>query len=273
MVQRLILIFGLCTLASALLRVPGENFDPQFRIMKGEISFVPYYVYLELAYRSKEGRIRAFICGGSLISERHVLTTAHCVINNALQCQRVFYILAHFGIQRQNDNTERRTILAEDVHEHEKYDCNPAYYDVAVLVLKEKVEYSTYIKPVELPGPGLTTLMLENQKAIVTGFGKDENGVFPTYLKSTNVTIQPRPFCAKYKVPTDHICTDLKDHRGDCGGDSGGPVVINNTVIGLISYGPNTNKQVACEKDTYSAYTSVIAYTSWIKKQMQAHAG
>ena len=91
-------------------------------------------------------------CGGTLIDENHVLTSAHCVTDTAYSWQDLILIFGtnNLGIKKQyNRNRLDLSILQFIVHP--KYDPEYMYYDVAIIQLNETIEFNEHIRPVCLP--------------------------------------------------------------------------------------------------------------------------
>ncbi|XP_050295934.1 chymotrypsin-like [Anthonomus grandis grandis] len=133
--------------------------------------------------------------------------------------------------------------------------------DIALLLLPTHVELSKTIRPMSLPPKSATTKQMEGARAVVCGFGMDENGGYPEYLKAVDITIENKVFCQKHHTASDKICARIQNKETDCDRDSGGPVVINNTLYGLVSHGANVKKFT---NSPFSAYTSIIYYRNWI---------
>ncbi|XP_050518685.1 trypsin-7-like [Diabrotica virgifera virgifera] len=138
--------------------------------------------------------------------------------------------------------------------------------------LAKKVTFSKKIQPIQLPEQDYE--VPAGTKVTTAGWGKTEHRVnYTPFLLEISTKIIDSQTCEKLfsstkgvKVTERNICAEnFKEKKVACGGDSGGPLELNGTLIGVVSWGDCNSPAEVVEKYT-TVFSDVRDFIPWIKK-------
>ncbi|KAK7151585.1 hypothetical protein R3I94_008044 [Phoxinus phoxinus] len=195
-----------------------------------------------------------YMCGGSLIDKRWVVSAAHCKLSKGNQI--VIYLGKH-NISG-TEGTEQR-IEAERLIYYSKYNDTLHNHDIMMIKLRTPAILNKYVKPIRLA----TSCTSAGEQCLVSGWG-DTGGHTASVLQCLNLPVLSRAKCRRAygaKITENMFCAGFMEGGKDsCQGDSGGPVVCNRELKGVVSWGNG------CALPGFpGVYTEVCRYTHWIK--------
>jgi hypothetical protein len=248
----------------------GDHFFPFFTGVKNDetakitggsdadISEFPWQIYLEAD---------SYTCGGSIISNEWIITAAHCTkgdYNEPIAPSKMDVIV---GANNPRSSLQGKKYFVSEVIAHELYDPETLNNDIALLKLKQPIDYVN-AEPIKLisekdvnegaTDPGVLSW--------VTGYGltRVTPATYPTTLQKVQMPIVTNEQASTVWsfIPESDMMAGYRNVTKDaCSGDSGGPLVVpvsgEYKLAGLVSWG-------STKCNTYGAYTRLSLFESWI---------
>ncbi|XP_060849912.1 venom protease-like [Rhopalosiphum padi] len=223
-------------------------------------------------------------CGGTLVTNKHVLTAAHCIVPHVkLTTVRLGELDLNPNVQ---DNARPLDVPVERIIVHERYDRTRLINDIALLKLKYSVTFNDLIQPICMPMTSkIKNIDMSRSLPFVAGWGTTEP--VPTYsappvttLMEVQVPMMSTADCAKVysnapQVIIDDrvLCAGFPDGGKDsCRGDSGGPLMYPKGkqyyLMGIVSYGG----LVCGQPGVPGVYTKVPSFMDWIIDKINKNA-
>jgi len=219
-----------------------------------------------------------FMCGGSIIGWKTVITAAHCITKGK-------DVQVWAGLHDRKDATsstpqspylQTQTVPDSNVIVHPQYDSVTIANDIAVLKLSTKLTFNDGVRPICLLNP--TRTYRPTASFIASGWGK-MRGKRSTKLQQVILKFVTNDDCNKemkkqYNDIRYHgqMCAKGAQTGGDtCQGDSGGPLITKAAgkrrpkpwiLSGITSFGSSRCGGIG-------VYTDVAKYTKWIRSHSE----
>ena len=140
------LIFKVVAFLSSLILFCNGNIDDMARLVDGkDAEQKDWYFMASLYERSKDSSTKYFrFCGGAIITKWHILTTAHCLINNSIKLkpEDILVVAGSTYIKMFLDLKNTKNLVAyrsvQSLTFHPKYNHKKVANDIAILKLKER---------------------------------------------------------------------------------------------------------------------------------------
>ena len=195
-------------------------------------------------------------CGAVIISNRWVLSAAHCTINRAQTSVRVVVgsvLLNSGGVVH----------LSSRIVNHPQYNSQWISFDVSVTQTESVMTFNANVNAVPLAssftGGGLNAVVSGWGGTAVTGGPAPNNLQVLTTTTLTNADCQARHTVGNAAFVFDHkICTFTQAGQGICQGDSGGPLVAGGQVVGTVSW------NIPCARGWPDAFDRTFYFRDWI---------
>ncbi|KAK9695314.1 Trypsin [Popillia japonica] len=230
---------------------------PNIPLLDGKIVGGSNADILDYPYQVSVQEFYLHICGGSIISTKHIVTAAHCTYETIAS-----YLNIRAGTAIRNSGGV--TIDVSIIYQHPEFSNVTYDYDIAVLELVSDLTFSDTIIAISLPNENQQ--LIAGTESVVTGWGAtEEDGIGSNQLLMVEVPLVSATDCQaayapNYVITERMLCAGFTEGGKDaCEGDSGGPLAIDGLLIGVVSWG------AGCARPDYpGVYANVPNLRSYI---------
>ncbi|ODN01618.1 Serine protease snake [Orchesella cincta] len=219
-------------------------------------------------------------CGATLISEKYLLTAAHCVMHRLGKPSYAILGDGTLDPRVAPGNPYQKLVFIEEHVVHPKYIPPFIYHDIALLRLSASLDLNRYVLPACISTPLKAPRRNSNVEACGWGIRDDETT--PTnnnimQLQVANISTIGQGTCNKiYEDKPDKNANNMDgllksqfcatgENEDICRSDSGGGVFLREEqclfhIVGITSLG-----STKCGLASPTIYTNVASYQDWIE--------
>ena len=236
----------------------------------------PWYASL---YATLPNELDTTLCGAMLVSNRHAITAAHCVVHQGEVLDDV--LLFFQGSNRHYASAQ--VVLATQVIVHEAYDGSPFYHADIAIVRFDRDLIAEGTRPVQLAWGSGWSRMTDEGLVDIVGYGTTETGHIGYPLRSVSLPAISKSECvgeSPYQWPIEYLHGDLcagyywNVHVDECSangcpdscqGDSGSPLFVDAAAL--------ADQSIAMPQWTTTATTSALVFGIVSRGEMPCGAG
>ncbi|XP_025987196.1 serine protease gd isoform X2 [Solenopsis invicta] len=235
-----------------------------------------------------------FLCVGTVLTTRHVITAAHCMKtsgNDTVDPDNLFVTFGKLNLRQWNEN-------GITIREVESYKIHPDFAhtisadsDLAILILRMPVDFSPFIKPICLWFGPTNLENVVDRTGYVVGWGQRifENNDFSRHVsrytreseipRMSRVSIVNKEECAQADTRFNQLisertfCAGFRNEIDLCNVDSGSGLMLFDSITGryelrgIVSRTIVGNLKSSCTL-RYVVYVDVAKYMPWIRQQI-----
>ncbi|KAL0850914.1 hypothetical protein ABMA28_006823 [Loxostege sticticalis] len=200
-------------------------------------------------------------CGGTIIARRAILTAAYCT-SGTLPARWRTRVGATYA------NSGGTVVNTQRIINHPSYNSFTRDSDIAIIRTSSNLPNNNNVRSAYIPGPAYYPM--DHTPVVATGWGRTAQNSQPSeQLRSVQIWIINQAICRQRyaaigRAVTDNmICAGWLDMGGrdQCIGDEGGPLILNNVVVGITSW-----RQGCGIPQFPGVNTRVSRFSAWVER-------
>lgn len=269
----------------------GLHTEP--KIINGVITAIDEFPWMALLKYNTSRGIKAG-CGGVIISNRFVLTAAHCIVGNVARSlgKPILVTLGEYNLEdvKNCDDgygvpvcNEAIDVKIESVFVHENHTTPPdRRNDIALIKMESEIAFDLFISPICLPNKDIIAqLFVPDRYMFICGWGqyKKNDPSLSNIKQKALVPVVDTDRCHyiyhrnRIELEKEKVICAGGNGSDTCPGDSGGPLMASLDVdgdtryyaLGIVSFGPRD-----CGlKGIPAIYTNVEYFMDWIIQKLR----
>ena len=191
--------------------------DREGRITRGKTAKLGQIPHQVLLYTTEETSGQTYLCGGSIISSRWILTAAHCIYQMSNASVYAGVIDRVMGKPAWSAKIPKSQLIG-----HESYNPLSTSKDIG-LIDAGSITFGPYVQKISIPTAKDASTSLIRRLGDISGWGvTSDRGQAAQDLQYAQGPIVNNAVCVSYfgsvNVKDSHVCLDTKTGRSTCNG-------------------------------------------------------
>ncbi|XP_075983669.1 uncharacterized protein LOC142981555 [Anticarsia gemmatalis] len=252
--------------------------EPPDHLAAGATTYEGQWPWQAAIYQQQNANFK-YICGGTLVSHRHVVTAAHCVTRRGsertVRKNTLTVYLGKHNLRTSVDGVQSSAV--SDIIVHPEYNAENFRRDLAILELQDPASYTNWVRHVCLwPENDIDRANMVGQKGPVPSWGFHSTGEAKQELTHMDMMVVDQDVCVRSYVAfyekytsDETYCAMYRDGTRECNSDSGNGMVFSKDetwyLRGLSAVSVPRKNKFFCDPKHYVVFTDIAKFLPWVK--------